>query len=134
MNGYFCNPGYRHYYQPECPYGETYPISFQCPYCLNRFDGNVYMNNNMGMEYPVNYGYDENPHTNISPMEYGYDNIYPVSDNMYSNVGPGFSDNMSPYYNNLGYINPEENVHSPWDNNRMYTPNENSLPIPKPYN
>ncbi|HEY8422073.1 MAG TPA: hypothetical protein VIL05_10085 [Thermoclostridium sp.] len=117
MNGYCCNHGQGYHYEPGYPSMGSYQVRVQCPYCLNEFDANVYMDNNMGMGYQQNLGYAENPYANISPMEYGYDNIYPVSNNVFP-----------AHYNNYGYIYPEENIHSPWDNNRMYTPNENPLP------
>lgn len=120
MNGYFCNPCRMHYYASECPYREAYHISFQCPWCQNMFEGNVYMSGNMGMGHMQYCGYGENPCANISPAGYGYDNLYPESDNTHPNTGHMLHDNMSPYYNKLGYISPEENIYSPCDNNRMY--------------
>lgn len=136
MNGYFYNPRPEYSYGPGCPYRGTCPIRNQCPYCPHQGESNGYMNYNMEMGYyQQNNGYGENPYTNISPMEYGNGNLYPTSENTHTNVSPEYYNynNMSPLYNNFGYVNPEENIHSPWDNNRMYSPNENPLPIPCPY-
>lgn len=135
MYGCCSNPGHGYHYGPVYPSGNTYPVMIQCPYCMNQLEINVNLNYNMGMgHYHQSFGYGEEPGSNISPIEYGFDNIYPAADNAYSNVEPSYQDNMMPHYNNFGYIYPEENTLSPWDNNRMYAPNENPLPIPKPYN
>lgn len=131
MNGYRCCRGY--YPRPEYPGSVVYPV-FRCPYCFRQLEPNGYMDYNMGMwQNMPNWGYADNTYANISPVEYGYNNIYPAYDNTYANVGPEQYDNVSPQYNNLGYINPEEYIHSPWENNRMYTPNDNPPPLPHPY-
>lgn len=120
MNGYYYNPG-QGYHAHGYMQGMTYPARIQCPYCMNLFDVNIYMTSH-SMEYdPVNTGYAWNSHENVNQPEYGYDNIYPVSDN------------TSPAYcNKSGYICPNENICSPWDNNKMYAPADNNFPEQNP--
>lgn len=137
MNGYF-NPMHQYSYDQGCPYRDTCPIRTQCPYCPHQTEGNGYINPNyynMQMEYyQQNYERNEYPYQSIVPEQYGHENLYPISSNNSVNVGNYEYDNISPQYNNYGYINPEENIHSPWDNNRMYNQNSvNQMPIPCPY-
>ncbi|AGI39404.1 hypothetical protein CSTERTH_06745 [Thermoclostridium stercorarium subsp. thermolacticum DSM 2910] len=115
MNGYYYNPGQGYYHGHNYAYGGSYPVRVQCPYCLNLFDVDVY--NIQNTEYyrftPV---YPKIPYANMGHADFGYDNLYPSADNTHS-----------IYYNKSGYICPCDNVNNPWDNNKMYTSNENSL-------
>jgi len=116
MNGCFYNPGQWHHYAQEHQYGGAYPVRIQCPYCMNIFDINISPNGSPGYT-PVNSGYYENIHPDAYQTEYGYYNIYPQTENIHP-----------AYYNKSGYICPCENIHSPWDNNRMFASNESPLP------
>jgi len=115
MHGCPFNPEQGYYQSPVFPYGGTYPVRIQCPYCLNLFDINLNANHNMGY-FAANPGYPENIYPDTAQMDYGYDNLYPQTENIHP-----------MYYNKSGYFCPCENIHSPWDNNRMYTSNENPL-------
>lgn len=143
MNGFLCNHMSEYSYGAECPYRQSCPVRAQCPYCPHQHDGNMdysmnmlhyqqyncyeYPNSNMSpMEYGYQNNYPYNNITNLSPMEYDYQNIYPNS--VLTNVEPDYYDYYYDYgdnqmYNNLGYICPNEAINSPWSNNRMYNPN-----------
>ncbi len=157
MNGYYHYPQQGYSYGPQCPYRHTCPMRTECPYCPHQTEeaggmeqphyGNMSQgyyggmnpgfcgNMNMEMGY-----YEENeemyPYSEISPEGYGYDNLYPMADNKFGNIMPETTDKkpVIPLYNQYGYINPAENVNSPWDNNKMYENMNNPLPIPNcPY-
>ncbi|MDD4295703.1 MAG: hypothetical protein PHC69_01960 [Ruminiclostridium sp.] len=132
--GYFCSQG--------CAYRGICPIRTQCPYCPHQQETGNYMNMNPGMYGNANMGMYENTNMGMcgcanmgmhcydqayDPMyyqndmieNYGYDNLYHTA-NLYPTQIPESYDNIMPAYNKNGYINPNENINSPWDNNRMY--------------
>jgi hypothetical protein len=98
---------------------------------------------NMQMQYhlmdnvnPVPYPYEniaseEFGYESMVPEEPGHENLYPQPYNMTGNAGMNNYGNypISPQYNQYGYINPDENVHSPWANNTMYGGMNNPLPM-----
>ncbi len=137
MNGYHHSQEMEAAYSPRCPYSNTCSMRTQCPYCPHQMEGNMEMNPvyhgnmNMQMEYymkdnrePVFY-----PYENIESEKMGLENLY--SDNMAGLAGVEDYNNFpaEPQYNPYGYINPDENVHSPWVNNAMYGNIVNPLPL-----
>jgi len=120
----FCyNTQQEYYYSHGCPYRDTCPIRTQCPYCPHQQENHcmnpgMYGNVNMGMQY-YNPAYDPMYCQNLMYENYGYDNLYPMT-NAYPEQIPETYDNIMPEYNKYGYINPNEDINSPWDNNRMY--------------
>lgn len=131
MNGYHHYSQSEYTYWPDCPYRSTCPIRTECPYCPYQMEGYDPMNSDYNVNMNMEFYMKDNanpivvPYQNVAAEEYGYDNLYPVENNTYPNVGMGnYGHNQAiPQYNELGYINPEENIHSPWDNNRMYGEN-----------
>ena len=128
MNGYDIGPGMGYAYGPRCPYRSTCPVRNQCPYCPHQMEGSSGMNPgyhgniNMRMEYHANANPVPYPNEITTPEEFGNENLYPEVYDMTENTGMA---NMSyypesPEYNQYGYINPEENIYSPWANNAMY--------------
>jgi len=94
------------------------------------YHGNI----NMQMEYHANANPVPYPYESTAPEEFGHVNLYPETYDMTDNAGmAGMSNDMnypaSPLYNQYGYINPEENVYSPWANNAMYGGMVNPLPV-----
>ncbi len=121
MNQSECYSQQEYFYMPQCPYREICPVRTSCPVCPHHQEqyGNMnpwqnsHMNQcgqncaqNMEMQYQEYAGY-------------GYGNLYP-NEIMYGNVVP--TGNVNPegnyHYTNEGYINPDENILNPWDNNR----------------
>ena len=119
-----CYNPQQEYYSQGCPYRDTCPIRTQCPYCPHQHENNNHMipgmcgNANMGMQY-YDQAYDPMYCPNLMYENYGYDNLYHAT-NLYPAQIPESYDNIMPGYNKNGYINPNENINSPWDNNRMY--------------
>lgn len=137
MNGVDIEQGMDYAYRPQCPYRDTCPARTRCPYCPHQLEGMAGMNpgdyskGNMQMEYyvrdnanPVPY-----PYESIAPEELGYENLYPVTNNMNTGMGNYGNQPVSPQYNPYGYINPDENIYSPWANNAMYGGFANPLPM-----
>jgi len=121
----FCyNPQQEYYYSQGCPYRDTCPIRTQCPYCPHQLENygfmnpGMYWNTNMGMQY-YDQAYDPMYSQNQTYENYGYDNLYPMT-NAYPVQMPETYYNIMPEYNKNGYISPNEDINSPWDNNRMY--------------
>lgn len=148
MNGYHNYQGQEYAYGPRCPYRDTCPMRTECPYCPHHMEGNstmnpgYYGNMNMNMNMEMEYYVKDNaepilyPYQNAAPVEYGNENLYPMTNNLSEVAGMESHENfpVNPHYNQYGYINPEENLHSPWANNNMYGNMGNPLPIPKcPY-
>ncbi|NLY19541.1 MAG: hypothetical protein GX045_11590 [Clostridiaceae bacterium] len=116
-------PQHGYYYSHGCPYRDTCPVRAQCPYCPHRYENNNYMNPgmwnaNMGMHY-YNNAFVPMCCPNLMYENYGYDNLYPMT-NVYPEQMPETYNNMMSGYNKYGYISPNENINNPWDNNRMY--------------
>lgn len=122
----FCcnyNPQYDYYYSHGCPYRNTCPIRTQCPYCPHQHENQfmnpgMYWNANMGMPY-YNQAYDPMYLQNNMYENYGYDNLYPMTE-AYPEQMPETHNNIMPGYNKEGYISPNEKINCPWDNNRVY--------------
>lgn len=142
MNVYYNNPQQGYFCSQGCAYRDACPIRTQCPYCPHQQETNNYMNMNQGMYGNANMRMYENTNMGMcgyanmgmhcyeqayDPMyyqndmieNYGYDNLY-YATNLYPAQIPESYDNIMPGYNKNGYINPKENINSPWDNNRMY--------------
>lgn len=121
-------------YGPMCPYRDTCPMRSECPYCPHQMEDDLrmtpgyYGNMNMGMEY---YGIENVEHAMVpnpaAPLEYGYDNLYPNNMAMLSGMENKTGFPVSSEYNHYGFINPAENMLSPWENNKMC--GNNIIPI-----
>jgi hypothetical protein len=86
----------------------------------------MYNNPNMGMYanpnrgiYSIDPAFDPMHSQNSMYDNYGYDNLH-SAENMCPVQIPSKYDKDMNVYNKYGYINPKENINSPWDNNRMY--------------
>lgn len=127
------NPWQRQMYGSYCPYMDMCPVRAQCPYCPHRQESDNYMNHmmygnvNMGMGYHKQEYYPME-YQNIMYNNYGYD---PMT-NMYAAQMPEEYDMVMPEYTQDGYINPYENINSPWANNNMYMEKKSENPLPLP--
>lgn len=126
MNIYYNNPQHECFYETGCPYKDTCPIKPHCPYCPHRQENSKYISQTMyGNDYieiqgfeKAEQAYDPLYSQNYVYENYGHNNLYPVT-NFYRAQIPEEYDNIIPEYNENGYINPNENINCPWDNNRM---------------
>ncbi|HEY8499105.1 MAG TPA: hypothetical protein VIL89_00675 [Clostridia bacterium] len=134
MNAYFCRMQQQYSYMTQCPYAHMCPVRNQCPVCPHREEQFA----PAGPEYYYNTGanddnreqiYQEtNPYQSGSFEEYGLYNLYP-QENIYTGRSK-----KSPYCDSVNYmyIDPRENITSPWDNDRRFDNNlVNAIPLPE---
>lgn len=128
--GYYGNMGMGYYEQSnpgvmENMYGNINPWITVCPYQNINPQMSVcpYQNTNPQMSgCPYQNIRAFVPYQAASDEQYGYDNLYPKTDYKFDmGKTENYTEGMiKPQYNEYGYINPDENTNSPWDNNQMY--------------